>query len=140
MSCYHGMFVANTLLSLFGTHSEEQKRSNLTSPGKIPDSKGTRVCDTIRYDDAIWLWNIIRAGADLEQLRSTDSDDSVEVQFAMDYLDAAMARLKTQLPQTHEWETKGLAWRGRAKVLWIIWWEVFNVALTTEASERMYAW
>ena len=140
MACYHGMFIANTLLSLFGTHSDEQKRSNLTCPGKIGVVRGSRVSDAMRYEEAVWIWSIIRSGADLERLRSDDSDDSQEIQYAMDYLDAGLARLKANLPQTAEWELKIHEWRRNAKVLWIIWWEVFNVALTCDASARIDEW
>jgi len=129
VACYHSIFITSTLLSLFGTHSEEQKRSNLTSHN---GSASFRVSDVMDHDKAIWIWNAIREGPDLEQLRSDDSDDCAEMQFAVDYLEGVMSRIRTQMPNQYDTQVK--EWKTRVKKLWVIWWEVFNVALTPEAA------
>jgi hypothetical protein len=133
VACYHAIFIANTLSSLYGTHSEEQKRSNLTSSDD-KNPMGLNVSSTIRDDEAFWIWKALRQGADLEQLKSDDSDDAEEMRFAMEYLDDAMKILQDQVPQNEDWQSKMNDWKQRAKVMWIIWWEVFNVALTDGSS------
>jgi XRN 5'-3' exonuclease N-terminus len=127
VACYHSMFISNTILSLFGTDSEEQKMSNLAR-------SSFRVSDVLCRENAMWIWNAIRRGADLEQMQSDDSDDSKEMKFAMQYLDEALDRLASQVPETTEWDEKMLTWKSQAKVLWVLWWDVFNVALNTADS------
>lgn len=131
-ACYHAIFIASTLSSLYGTHSEEQRRSNLTGSGD-DNPMGLNVSSTIRRDEALWIWRALRQGDDLEQLKSDDSDDVEEMQYAMDYLENVINLLKDQVPQNNDWRTKMKEWKQRAKVLWVIWWEVFNVALTNES-------
>ncbi|CAB9510435.1 expressed unknown protein [Seminavis robusta] len=131
VACHHAIFISSTILSLFGTHSDEQKLSNLTAPADRQGrpTVGLRVSDLLRYKDAIWIWNEIRKGPDLEELQSSESDDAHEMKFSMKFLDETIDSLANQLPETREWAEKVKNWKSRARMLWVIWWDVFNVAL-----------
>lgn len=134
VACYHAIFISNTLVSLFGTHSEEHQQSNLTFSPADGHSKAFEATEVLELEKAVWIWNAVRLGADLELSHSEDGDDASEMEIAMDYLDQAMDRLAAQLPQTTEWEAKIKDWKYRAKILWVIWWEVFNVDSSTNAT------
>lgn len=134
VACYHAIFISDTLVSLFGTHSEEHKQSNLTFSPTDGRSRHFEVGEVLELEKAVWVWNAVRLGADLELSHTEDGDDASEVEIAMDYLDQAIDRLARQLPQTSEWGAKIKDWKYRAKVLWVIWWEVFNVDSSTNAT------